>query len=366
MIRIASFNVENMFSRAAVMNAETWEDQRTVLNDIQILNDLLSRPTYDARTKKSIAKILTSFGFDNRNMKGRPFGIVESHGKLFKVRQSDKQIEVVAKGRQDWLGWIELAREQVEEPAIDNTARVIQELNADILLLVEVESRPILERFNRDVLSRYMTPYPHAMLIDGNDDRGIDVGLLSRYPIVNMRSHVDDREEGDTTNIFSRDCPEFEFALPDGRKLLLLGNHFKSKGYGDKGQSDAKRLRQASRVAKIFAERSESYDNIAICGDLNDTPNSKPLAPLLKNKSLNDVMSHASYSGLPGTYGTGASINQKIDYILLSPQLWKSVAAVDVERRGVYVARNKKRFETVTSSATAASDHAALWVDVDL
>ena len=38
--------------------------------------------------------------------------------------------------------------------------------------------------------------YRHVMLVDGNDLRGIDVGLLTtaRRPIVNVESHVDDRD----------------------------------------------------------------------------------------------------------------------------------------------------------------------------
>lgn len=46
-----------------------------------------------------------------------------------------------------------------------------------------------------------------------------------------MRSHVDDRVDGEL--VFSRDCPEYHVALPDGRRLVVLANHFKSKGYGE-------------------------------------------------------------------------------------------------------------------------------------
>src|SRR5437773_870695 len=79
------------------------------------------------------------------------------------------------------------------------------------------------------------TRYPHVMVIDGNDDRGIDVGLMSRFPIGSMRSHVDDIENGSL--IFSRDCPEYEIALPSGSTLLVLVNHLKSKGFGRQADS---------------------------------------------------------------------------------------------------------------------------------
>ena len=48
-------------------------------------------------------------------------------------------------------------------------------------------------RFNEAMLANR---YRHVMLVDGNDQRGIDVGLLTtaRRPIVNVESHVDDRD----------------------------------------------------------------------------------------------------------------------------------------------------------------------------
>ena len=36
-------------------------------------------------------------------------------------------------GRSDWIGWFELKRAAVEETAIENTARVISAVNADVL-----------------------------------------------------------------------------------------------------------------------------------------------------------------------------------------------------------------------------------------
>ena len=77
---------------------------------------------------------------------------------------------------------------------------------------IEVDNRVALNRFNRQLLPAVgAVPYPHVMVIDGNDDRGIDVGLVSRFPIATMRSHVDDLVAG--TLVFSRDSPEYEIKL---------------------------------------------------------------------------------------------------------------------------------------------------------
>jgi hypothetical protein len=40
-MRLASFNVENLFSRAAVMNLDSWDEGRPVLDAVTELTNLL-------------------------------------------------------------------------------------------------------------------------------------------------------------------------------------------------------------------------------------------------------------------------------------------------------------------------------------
>ena len=210
------------------------------------------------------------------------------------------------------------------------------------------------------------------MLIDGNDARGIDVGLLTGEDVLigNMRSHVDDRtDEGQP--IFSRDCPEFELLLPSGERLLLLVNHLKSKGYGSQATSDARRRLQAQRIKIIYDDalaRGEKY--IAVVGDFNDTPTSAALAPLLGQTDLRDAFAHPAFDdgGYPGTYGSCGAAN-KIDYLLLSPQLFEKVEAGGVARSGMWPVVRPRRWEVfpeLQKPQNAGSDHAAVWVDIGL
>src|SRR5688572_20870292 len=57
-------------------------------------------------------------------------------------------VQIVASGRKDCIGWVELKVEDVNEIATRMTAKVIKELNADVLGIVEAESRPSLVRFD--------------------------------------------------------------------------------------------------------------------------------------------------------------------------------------------------------------------------
>jgi uncharacterized protein YukJ len=56
-------------------------------------------------------------------------------------RPRNQPFEFKARGRQDWVGWAELRTSPVNEIAIMNTGRVIRDVDADILAVVEAENR---------------------------------------------------------------------------------------------------------------------------------------------------------------------------------------------------------------------------------
>jgi endonuclease/exonuclease/phosphatase family metal-dependent hydrolase len=366
---LAIFNVENLFERPAAMNLPKWSDGRKILQDFQELNDLISRATYTTATKKKLLTIMDRNKGLLTQGKSKFIRMREVRGKLV-YKPADKPREIRYNGRAEWIGWFELIEDQVNEIAIDNTARIVKEIDADILCVVEADNRIALTRFNKTVLKGVGgTPYEHVMLIDGNDERGIDVGILTRgqFLIESMVSHVDDQDS--KGKIFSRDCAEYRMKLPSGDKLLVMINHFKSKGYGSQSTSNAKRKRQAMRVRSIYEDRrSEGWDLIAVVGDFNDTPESDPLKPLLKSGSdLIDVMAHPKFvsDGRPGTYANGTK-SGKIDYILLSPALSNRVITGGIERRGVWGGKHGTLFPhlpEINEPVDAASDHAAVWVD---
>jgi endonuclease/exonuclease/phosphatase family metal-dependent hydrolase len=367
-MRVATFNVENLFRRASALNQDTWKSSESILNDWQRFNQLIEEKSYTDKAKQELAGFLTKYDLYQRMTKTAKFFLLhEVRGKLFKVPRGSKEPQIVADGRASWDGWLELKRDHISSDAIDNTARVIKAVEADVLAVVEAEDRIALQLFNDQILSRHGASYIHNMLIDGNDDRGIDVGVYSQLPIMSIRSNIDaGLPDG---RIFSRDCAEFEISLPGGDSLWLMVNHFKSKGYGDKGSSDKRREGQAREVAQIYRKRHADQRFVIVAGDLNDTPDRRPLAPLIGETDLRDVMTHPKYTSKPtarpGTFGSGSKSN-KLDYILLSPQLWDRILDADVERRGVWAPKTFPHFDTVLGPMDAASDHAAVWVDLDL
>lgn len=370
-MRLASYNVENMFDRAKALNQENWADGRPALEAHRTLNAIFNKPVYSAADKQKILELLDAQGLLKKD--DGPFLILRKiRGALLK-RPRTGAVTVTATGRADWLGWVELKTEHVSARATENCARVIAAIAPDIMGVVEAEDRTTLCRFNKQMLPIVgAAPFDHVMLIDGNDERGIDVGILTRagYPIVSIRSHVDDSDnEG---QIFSRDCAESEILLPNGKTLWVLVNHLKSKGYGKPAENDAKRQRQAERVRQIVEEHlNAGHEYVAVIGDLNDSPERPPLSALVGAGSpLKDISKFSGFDdgGRPGTHGN-CTASSKIDYILLSPDLFSLVTAAGVERRGMWGGTNGTlwpHFPELERAIHAGSDHAALWVEMSL
>lgn len=369
-MRISSFNVESLFDRPKAMSLPTWADGKVTLEKQARVNVLLGEPSYTTAIKAEIVKLLKDLGLDKSDQ-GRSFATLrQNRGHL--LTRTGGAVVITAGGRDDWIGWVELKTEPVDEIATENTARVIHELDAQLQAVVEADSRVALREFSDAMLRKVGgTPFEHVMLIDGNDLRGIDVGILTRsgYDIVAIRSHVEDSDAAG--RIFSRDCPEYTIRTPNGAELVVLVNHLKSKGYGKQADNDALRLRQASRVKEIYDRlRGDGQANVAVCGDFNDDPASATLQPLLAATDLRDVSTHPTFEdgGRSGTFGTCTAV-QKFDYVLLSPALYQLVTGGGIYRRGAWGGTKGTlwdHYPNMTKPVQAASDHSAIYADLSL
>ena len=183
-VRFASFNVENLFERPRAFNQTTWADGQPILDAYREFNALIAKAVYSPADKKRMVELLLRLevyrrvdGLVRRNPVRTPkWAWLRANRGSFDVDREATGIAIVADGRGDWIGWLELATEPVNEVATRMTAKVIGDVAADVLAVIEAEHRPSLTRFNDELLAGR---YGHAMLIDGNDTRGIDVGILT-------------------------------------------------------------------------------------------------------------------------------------------------------------------------------------------
>ena len=371
-MRLATYNVENLFTRAKALNLDTWGEGRHVLEAYSEINTVLGKPAYDDADRARILALMAKLGIDKKDDGGPFVTLRQNRGQLIK-RGRMFGAEIVAKGRNDWSGWVEMKTELVNEAATRNTAQVVRDVEADVLAICECEGRAALLQFSGKLLPAVGgSPYAECMLIDGNDTRGIDVGLMTRpgYKVGWMRSHVDDATPAGG-RIFSRDCPEFSVWTPSGATLWVLVNHLKSQGYGAHQASDTRRHQQAAQVRLIYERlKSEGATLIAVVGDLNDSPERHPLAPLIHDTDLRDASTHPKFidDGRPGTYKDGHA-RDKIDYLLLSPALYERMSQGGIWRKGVWGGKNGRLWEIypeIKEASDAGSDHACLWCDVEI
>lgn len=374
-MKIAAFNVENLFDRAEAFNQPD-DTARRILADMAELNGLFEYANYTDRRKERMIELLEALGLE-RSDQGHGFVHLRQIRERA-VKRGHTGLEIVADGREDWIGWVEAKRSPVNEIAVFNTGRVIKEVDADVLAVVEAENRVALKTFSDRVIEQVGgRPYDNVMVIDGNDDRGIDVGLMTRreFAIGDMRSHISDRDDDDGV-IFSRDCPEYAVETPLGR-IWFLPNHFKSKFGGNNAASRQRRTAQSKRTAEIYGDlRAAGEELVVVLGDFNDTTDSDELKPLLDETDLTDVSEFPDFDAPAfdkqrnpgkGTFGLGND-NDKIDYLMLSPALFGRVTSAGLFRKGAWPGSRPKRwevFDELTSKVHVASDHHVIWAEVE-
>lgn len=249
-------------------------------------------------------------------------------------------------------------------------------MNVDVLAVQEVEDLDTLRHFNREYLNGM---YRYTVLVEGNDPRLIDVGVLSKFPIGgitswNYKVHPDDPGE----KVFGRDMVQVQILNHSRSKKLftIFNNHLKSH-YVDfreepivaKQLNNLRRSRQAQMIAEIVKDQTRPNSRFIILGDMNDPVNSQHLQGFIGDDELNLVNALAnpietrppkkdnpppssaawSYriklSGKPARYDL-------YDQIWLSPSLAK-------KQTGAWIDRRKRH-------GGDGSDHDLCWIKLRL
>lgn len=170
----------------------------------------------------------------------------------------------------------------------------IATMDLDVLCVQEAEDIEALSDFNRLHLRGL---YPHAALLEGNDARFIDVGVLSKLPLGGVTSWQHQvHPEDPARRVFARDLLEIEVLDQRRSKRLftVYNNHLTSQ-FVDPQTADPveasaakarRRRRQAETIAKIVQARMRPNSPFLVVGDMNDAPDAQALEPLVRAAGL--------------------------------------------------------------------------------
>ena len=144
---------------------------------------------------------------------------------------------------------------------------VILEADSDIVVLEEIENHRILYDITNQLAgnswnSRKIYQYG---FFSKNPGDAIGIGILSRFPMKNIKNHnLDIRTEGKKQPSM-RPIVEFE-VLTGGKTVKIFANHWKSKSGGQE-ETECWRNWQEKILAKLMLENSS--ESVIACGDFN-------------------------------------------------------------------------------------------------
>lgn len=375
-MKIATFNIQNLFHRDRCFlekqfnkNREEWEME---------VDQLLEKPIKSIQDNDRIRELACLVGMDKCNQ--LPYAVLRRKAGFLFLKGKNYSKELKASELTDWNGWVALQNHPIDPIAVENKARVIADVNPDILVLQEIEDRASLEEFNDEFLSRFGSkPFQKTCVMQGNSKRSQEIGILTRkgYEIQSVRSHVYYLNfPGEI--VFDKDLMEYEILTARGNSLWILATHLQEQTE-DKEHSDAIRKAQAEKIAEVYNYLySEGKKHIAVVGTLNSASYCNSLSPLLLQTNLKDITKHlsfnvdfdkgkdAEYYSL-GAYRMGVNIKQK-DYLLLSPELFDKVKSSGLNRKGIWAEKRPiwSVYPSMENKTQSASEHPAIWVRLSI
>lgn len=165
------------------------------------------------------------------------------------------------------LDWNE---EQLKKK-LQNLTEVVLKVDGngpDVLMLIEVENENVLQTWNKNYLQS--ANYQSVVLLEGPDKRGIDVGLMSRFPVVGkpILHKIPWKPANDKDKKWmeeSRGVLEVTLKAPNGDPITFLVAHFPSQANPTYWRKQA-----AEFVAHLIKEKGP-HKMVLAGGDLNIT-----------------------------------------------------------------------------------------------
>jgi len=201
-------------------------------------------------------------------------------------------------------------------------ARVINELNVDILGVCEVENQLVL----KDLTTALKRPYQY-ILFDSRYSRGVDVGLIYDpccFKPVHKKAVPFALTDGEESGKPSRDFLVVVGAIADGKdSLAVIVNHWPSRR-----NTEPNRMAAAKKVRYLVDSLIQRSPKLAVMliGDFNDGPPDPSIQYLLttgkKNTQLYNPLAPLFNADTSGSHEYQGKWNL-LDQIIVSEQGYK-------------------------------------------
>jgi endonuclease/exonuclease/phosphatase family metal-dependent hydrolase len=242
----------------------------------------------------------------------------------------------------EWKGNPSLSREHR-----DKVAQVIRNVNADVLLMAEVENENVLQKMVSESLSDMGYK---IYFVQGQDSfTGQDVAVLSRLPIEKTGRSNERAKVGDSDQLYGVSKNLYARLTISGIPTTIIGIHFLAQP--SNSERKAQREAQAEVMHQLALQEAQAGRAVIFMGDYNDYDDqtldrnaSVPISNVLKTlKSMGagteddlhnliaDVPQVQRFSSLWDKNNDDvATWNEftAIDHILMSPVLYRKVRSV--------------------------------------
>jgi len=369
-MKIATYNIQNIFHRDVNLvkrfideNKELWteEFENLLIKGIRCDRDY------------SRMRILSNFlGFEKTQ--DEPLLTMKHKMGHLHIKKTTDSTQYKATYLTNWNGWIKLNSKPINDTAIKHKAKVINEVDPDILILQEVEDRASLIEFNKYfLLDQNKVKYRHIIYLETNDVFGRGIGILTKegYRISSIKTHVNDLDSNGTP-LFDMDLQEYEIKTFSGESVNILSAYLTDDLSGVE-ESNMKRKVQSQKIAEVYRNLQTSKNLAALMGTLNAPSYSDSISPLIKETDLKDITKHKSFEVdldkgrgsnyfRMGAYKMGVNIRQK-DYFMLCTKLFKAVKKSGLCRKGVWFKKQPQwdMLKTIKNENHAASEHPLVW-----
>jgi len=267
------------------------------------------------------------------------------------------------------LDWSDAALDHKLNVLANTIRQVNNGSGADVIVMQEVENQAILDRLRTEKLGGL--GYRPAILLEGTDLRGIDVAILSKFPLVGEAVlHPFDVPEfperaGDTRGVL-----QATFSLPDGSLLTAFSVHFPAPYHPTK-----MRVAAYQHLNALLKNLPTTHHAFA-AGDFNTTSTEDQREGLLDSYARPhwSVAHDLGCGDCQGTYYYGRDDNWSfLDMILFAPARGAKTTA-QIRGDSVLIANdyppqvseNRTPLQFQSEKGTGVSDHWPMVATIEL